>query len=149
MALDVTLASLHHLLAFALVGVLIAEWALLKGVVAIDIIGRLPRLDLLYGILAASLLVVGGLRVSFGIKGAAFYAHNPFFWLKLALYIATALLSIVPTLRFVRWRKALRATGALPSEAEWASTRKLAVLQAHLLAGVMICAALMARGIGS
>jgi putative membrane protein len=148
MSLDATLAIFHHLLAFGLVGLIMAEWALLRSAITTESVRLLPRVDAAYGIAALLLLVVGGLRVSYGAKGAAFYGGNPIFWLKIALFIAVGILSIAPTIRFIRWSRALKASGALPNAQAWASMRKRVVVELHLLAGVMICAALMARGIG-
>jgi putative membrane protein len=148
MTLDAALAIVHHLLAFGLVGLIMAEWALLRGAITAESVRLLPRVDAAYGVTALLLLAVGGLRVSYGAKGAAFYGGNPVFWLKIALFIAVGLASIAPTLRFIRWSRTLKASAVLPDAQAWAGARKLAVLELHLLAGVIVCAALMARGVG-
>jgi putative membrane protein len=49
---------------------------------------------------------------------------------------------------FLRWRKALRATGALPAEAEVRSTRRIVMIQAHLLPVIPLAAVFLARGFG-
>ncbi|MGL4233416.1 MAG: DUF2214 family protein, partial [Casimicrobium sp.] len=108
----------------------------------------LPKLDAAYGIAALLLLIVGTLRVLYGIKGSAFYTVNPVFWLKIAFFAATGLTSIIPTIAFVRWSRALKATNALPTSEQWVRMRRLVTLELHLLAPVMIFAAIMARGIG-
>jgi hypothetical protein len=61
------------------------------------------------GAAAGILLVVGLLRVFFFEKGADYYFHSHAFMTKFSIFIAVALLSIVPTLEFLSWRKALRA----------------------------------------
>jgi putative membrane protein len=66
----------------------------------------------------------------------------------MALFVLIGLISIIPTLRFIRWRRAFQADGRLPDKALWEQTRKLAMLQLHMLALVAIAAAAMARGIG-
>lgn len=147
MTTDALLAIVHHLLAFGLVGLIMAEWAVLRGVASADTVNRLARVDLFYGIAAGALLAVGALRVTYGVKGYAFYVGNPVFWLKVALFAAAGLLSILPTVRFIRWSRAVKL-GTLPDAAQWLATRKLIVWELHCLAGVMICAALMARGVG-
>jgi putative membrane protein len=48
----------------------------------------------------------------------------------------------------MRWRKTLRATGALPAEAEVKKTRKLVMIQAHLIALIPLFAVFLARGFG-
>jgi putative membrane protein len=148
MSLDANLAIFHHLLAFGLVGLAMAEWAVLRGAVSAESVRFLPKLDLAYGIVAVLLLIVGALRVIYGIKGYAFYTGNPVFWLKIAFFAATGLLSIIPTVAFIRWARALKASGALPDPTQWIRTRRLVTLELHLLAVVMIFAAIMARGIG-
>ena len=148
MTTDTLLAILHHLLAFGLVGLIMAEWAILRGQPSVDVVARIARIDLFYGICAGLLVVVGTLRVIYGVKGYAFYTSNPVFWLKVGLFALAGLLSIPPTIRVIRWSRAANNGGALPDAAEWLTTRKLIVWELHALSGVMICAALMARGIG-
>jgi len=145
MALDAALAILHHFFAFGLVGLLMAQWALLRGAADAASAQRLARYDLFYGATALLLLAVGLARVFFGLKGPQFYGASPFFWGKLAFVAATAGVSVLPSLRYARWRK---QPGAAPDPVLWIATRKLVVIEAHLLSGVMICAALMARGVG-
>jgi len=48
----------------------------------------------------------------------------------------------------MRWRKALRANGSLPGETEVRATRKLVMVQAHLLALIPLAAVFLARGFG-
>ncbi len=148
MITDTLLATLHHLLAFGVVGLIMAEWVILRGAPSADVLPRIARIDAFYGGSAGALLIVGVLRVIYGVKGYAFYTGNPVFWIKTVLFAATALLSVVPTLRFIRWSRALKQVGALPETAAWFTTRRMIVWELHCLSGVMICAALMARGIG-
>lgn len=49
---------------------------------------------------------------------------------------------------FSRWRKALRASGALPDEAQIVRARKQVMLQAHLLSLIPLAAVFLARGFG-
>src|SRR5262245_764758 len=109
MLTDLLLAATHHLLVFALIAMLVAESVLLRGPIAAAVLRRLAGLDAGYGTSAVLLLIVGVLRVIFGVKGHDFYDHNPWFQAKFSAFILVALLSILPTLRFLRWRKALKA----------------------------------------
>src|SRR5688500_14163988 len=121
---DLTLAALHHLLIFSLVAMLASESALLRGPVDGATVRRLAGIDSGYGLTAGLLLVVGVLRVFLGIKCEDFYFHNPWFHAKFAAYLLTAVISILPTIRFLRWRRALRANpGFVPDAAEVASLR--------------------------
>ena len=58
------------------------------------------------------------------------------------------MISIFPTLTFLRWRKALRADGSLPGEAQIAKTRRLVMVQAHIIAVIPLLAVFLARGYG-
>jgi putative membrane protein len=109
----------------------------------------LGRIDFLYYLTAMLVLATGVARVFLSPKGVAFYAQNPVFWIKVALFVAVALVSIPPTLQFTRWRKALRSNVVgLPSGSEVMAARRYIVLELVLLALIPLCAVLMARGIG-
>ena len=66
----------------------------------------------------------------------------------MALYLTIALLSIKPTVSFLRWRRQLAESGALPPAAEIAAARRLIHVEVALLALMPLLAVLMARGIG-
>ena len=85
-------------------------------------------------------------RVFWGIKGASWYATQPMLHIKVTLFVVMALLSIAPTLAFRRWRRNLRASGALPGAAEVAQVRRLVMVQSHVLPVVALIAVFWARG---
>jgi putative membrane protein len=145
----VALAFLHHAAAFVIVGVLMAELVLLKGELTLTSARSLLRVDAAYGIAALLLLVVGFVRVFYTEKGAAYYFHSGSFIAKLALFLIVGLLSIYPTIQFMSWRKAL-AHGRVPplGAAVQRMLRMLVHLELTLLFVIMLCAAMMARGIG-
>lgn len=146
MLTDFLLAALHHLLFFGLVAMLVAEAVLLRGALDRAAMQRLAGIDLGYGLSAMLLLVVGASRLLFGIKGWDFYAHNPWFHAKLGAFVLVGLLSILPTLRFLRWRKALAANpGFLPDAAEVAKIRGVVRFELLLVAAIFVFAAAMAR----
>jgi putative membrane protein len=142
-------AFLHHVAAFVVFAALVIEFVTLKDALTLQSARRLVRADMVYGMAAGLLLVVGLLRVVYFEKGAAFYFGNPSFIAKLGLFIAVGLLSVYPTIRFLSWRAALKQ-GRLPA----ADPRVLRLLRAFVhgeLAGVVLIllfAAMMARGIG-
>lgn len=86
-----------------LVGALLAELAFYRRM-DLARITQLTRIDMLYGISAGIVVLSGILRVSFGLKGAGFYLHNPIFWTKMALFLTLGLLSIPPTIHYLRIR---------------------------------------------
>jgi putative membrane protein len=142
-------AFLHHLLAFTLVACVAYEFLAFHKVLTIEEARRIQRVDLVYGISAGLLLIVGLLRVFIFEKGVNFYIHNPFFWVKMAVFALVALMSIDPTLRFIRWNRTLKE-GRPPviSEAEFKRTRLLIHLELAGIVIILLAAAMMARGIG-
>src|ERR1044072_2580521 len=99
------MAFLHHLAAFTLVGSLIYEHTAFRKDLSLIDARRIQRMDLIYGISAGFILIVGLLRVFYFEKGAVYYAQNWFVWTKMAGFALAALLSIYPTMRFVSWNK--------------------------------------------
>ena len=67
--LDLCLAIAHHLLIFALFGVLVAELVLLHAGVDQRAVARIVTIDAFYGALAALIVVVGFSRAVFAAKG--------------------------------------------------------------------------------
>lgn len=69
---------------------------------------------------------------------------------KLTLYGLASILSIVPTLEIFRWKKMLNQ-GQLPvlSDTKIGQLRAVAIGQVLCILGMMLCASLAARGIGS
>lgn len=146
MLTDWLLASLHHLLFFGLVAMLVAEAVLLRGPVDAGTLTRLRRLDAGYGLSAVLILAAGGLRIAYGVKGYDFYQHNPWFHAKLGVFVLVGLLSIAPTLRFGRWSRALRDNPAfVPDAADIARTRSQLRLQLLGIAVILVLAAATAR----
>src|SRR5271157_2561502 len=105
MFVDWLLASFHHLAVFSFAGMLSAEIFLTAGTIDDRLALRLARVDAWFGIMAAIALGAGLLRVFFGAKGAEYYVGNTFFWLKMALFAAVALISVAPTFSFIVWRR--------------------------------------------
>jgi putative membrane protein len=146
--LDLVLAGLHHLGILAVFGVLMAEWVLLRLPPSLHGVELIARVDLGYGVFAGLVLAAGIARVAWGVKGASFYLGNPVFWMKLGLFAVIALISVRPTLNYLRWRREAGAHGALPSLAEVERTRGWVLLQVGLFTALPILAAMMARGFG-
>jgi putative membrane protein len=89
------------------------------------------------------------LRVFYFEKGAGYYFSNHAFLTKFGLFVIVGLLSIVPTLEFLKWGKATRA-GRVPEvePKRLAVIRRLIHIEIAGIALIILCAALMARGIG-
>ena len=142
-------AFLHHVLAFTLAASLIYEFIAYHRNMSIGEIRRIQRVDLAYGISAGLLLFVGVLRVVFFEKGVNFYMNNPFFWVKMAPFLAVRVLPIDTTLRYIRWNRTLKQNEVPEiSEPEYKRTRTLLWLEVIGLVVILLAAPLMARGVG-
>jgi putative membrane protein len=149
MSADLVLAVLHHLGIFTVAGIIAAEWALVRSEMSSARIRQLSTIDMLYGLAAGLVLLVGFARVFFGLKGAEFYLQNPVFWAKIGAFVVVGVLSIPPTLLFITWRnKAKGDPSFLPSTEEIASVRRYVKMEAHVFVLIPILAAAMARGYG-
>ena len=140
-------AFLHHLCAFTLVSAVAVEFTLIGQELTIASARRLQVTDLVLGIAAGALFIVGLVRVFLFEKGWDYYFHSYAFLTKISLFIVVGLLSIVPTQEFLSWNAALKA-GQVPVIS--AKQRRLvtSIIHGELLAIVIIvlCAAIMARG---
>lgn len=147
---DLILAALHHLLIFALAGVIAFEVGVAKqGLSAADI-RRLGKVDIWYGVLAGLILIVGFSRAVFAAKGWAYYSANHFFWAKIGAFAIVGILSIQPTVAYIRWRAALKDDpGFLPNARQIATVRRFLWAEVFVFALIPVFAAAMARGYGT
>ena len=149
MTMSAFMAFLHHVAAFALVAAIAVELVLVKPPIDVERARKLQLADLATGLSAGAVLVVGMLRVLYFEKGAGYYFQNAAFLAKLSLFVLVALLSIYPTLRFMSWRSSVKR-GEAPN-VDAATLRTIRRFLHIELAGIVLlilCAALMARGIG-
>jgi putative membrane protein len=140
-------AFLHHLCAFTLVAAIAIEFALIRSELTLSSARRLQVTDIVLGMAAGALLVIGLLRVFFFEKGASYYWHSHAFLTKFGLFIIIGLLSIIPTMEFLSWRGAIEA-GQVPVMD--AAKRKRVAIVIHIelaaIVVILLCAAIMARG---
>ena len=141
-------AFVHHVAAFALVAALTAEFVVLRGDLTVQRARQVLAADLAFGVSASAILVVGFLRVFYFEKGASYYFHSVPFILKLTLFAIVGLLSIYPTVEFLSWRKQVKE-GRAPviSERKLRSVRAVIHWELIAIALLILCAALMARGV--
>jgi putative membrane protein len=142
-------AFLHHIAAFALVAALAVEFVLIRTAPTLENARRIMIADLIFGVAAGVILVVGLARVFHFEKGATYYFHTWSFIAKLTLFVLVGLISIIPTREFLSWRAAVRQGQAPVVSSE--RLRSLRTIIHAELAGVtliILCAALMAKGIG-
>ncbi len=150
MTLEAILAFLHFSAILALVVFITSEAALCRTEWMNErIVERLVSVDRIYGISAVSVLLTGLARTWWGIKGTSWYWHQPLLHLKLGLFILVALMSIKPTIMFIRWRRQLNADGSMPSQHEVKIARRWVMVQAHIIALIPLAAVFLARGVGT
>jgi putative membrane protein len=142
-------AFLHHIAAFVLFSALFAELVLLRQALTAAIARSLLRMDAVYGASAGVLIIVGLIRVYYTEKGADYYLHSGTFIAKIVLFLIIGLISIYPTRTFIGWRRMLN-NNEVPAldDVQRASLRRVVHIELTLLAGLILCAALMARGVG-
>ena len=140
----------HFLAFFALTAALVLELALITESVSVETAKRIQRADRVAGLAASLVLVFGLARVFYFEKGSAYYFSNTWFLVKLGLFVAAALISIYPTVQFLRWRSDL-AQGIAPGLDSAAVMRLKRAIhwELVLMAGILLCASLMAKGFGS
>jgi len=143
--LETTLRYLHFLSILTIAATVLGEYLLLKPVMTRQEIGRLSKIDAFYG-LAAIVLLGAGLTLWFGgiSKPTFYYSKNWIFHLKVGLFALVGILSIYPTVFFIKQRKGDAAeTIAISSKLIW-----MIRLELILLLIIPLLATLMARGIG-
>lgn len=142
-------AFLHFLAVFGIFATVFLEWQTMSRTPSLAEAKRMQLCDRWYGIFAVMVLVVGFLRVFYFEKGQDFYFASRFFSAKLTLFILVGLLSIYPTMRFLKWR-ALTKQGLPPTVSEREHSLIMYALRGELLLllGVALCASFMARGVG-
>ncbi|MDO9174566.1 MAG: DUF2214 family protein [Actinomycetota bacterium] len=143
---DIVAACLHHLALLVMTGALCAEFVLLRQDDIRAHVGTLSRIDVVYILSALVLLLAGLSRLVWFGKGMAFYQQTPYFHVKMMLFVLIGVLSIPPTMRYVRWRRAAVAGTLAITPAEHRSTRRLVLAELHLLLLMPLFAVLMARG---
>jgi putative membrane protein len=149
MKLQALLAYVHYLSIITVIATLVVEMVVFEKVLSRKDIKKLQGADSLYGLAAIMVLATGTLRIMWYGKGWSYYLDNYFFITKLSLFLFVGLLSIYPTVAFLKWRK-------LPKDQELFtyddSTYKKLLgfirLEVILVFLIPLFAALMARGIG-
>ena len=145
MMAEILVRYVHFISIFAMVSAVVAEHLLLKKQLTRREIKRLSVVDSIYGI-SAILVVAMGLTLWFGVgKPAEIYSKNWIFHLKVGLFILMALLSIYPTVFFLKNRKGANPEEVviLPDSIKW-----MIRLELLLVVIIPLCATLMAKGIG-
>lgn len=147
--IDAFVAYLHYAAMVLIAVFLVIEYQACKPGLTAQRIRYIARIDIFYMVAAILALGTGIARLVWFGKGAAFYLHNPVLYIKLALFVAVGLMSIPPTLQYLRWMRALNSGGATPEPYQVARVSRYLLVELILFALIPLMAVLMARGIGT
>ena len=147
--MEAAIAYLHFVSILSVTAFLVTELYLCNRDVQPPQVKTLAQVDLFYMLAAIAALTTGLLRLFAVGKGAGFYLHNPVFYIKIALFAAVGLISILPTRQFMQWNRAIKAgADRILRDDDIVTARRYIALELALLALIPLTAVLMARGIG-
>jgi putative membrane protein len=145
---DALLHFAHFIFIFLLACLVAGEAFLLRKSMSGDGVTQLQVVDRYTGMAALFVIITGLLLMFFGAKGATYYEHNPIFWTKMAIFVCLALISIGPTVTFLRWNKRRAADGSIVlQDGEYSRVRGFIWTEIGLFVFLPLCAALMANGL--
>lgn len=134
---------LHFIAIIVLMSLLVCQHVLLKPELSLEQIKRLRKFDGFYG-LSALVTLLMGLLLWFAVgKPANFYSPNPIFHIKVACFVVVGLLSIIPTVFYLRAARAEADVIKVP-----ARIILLVRIQLLQLLVIPLLAVLMAHGVG-
>lgn len=135
--------SFHFIGMFGLFAALVSEHLLIKPEMSKTEMKKVAVVDAIYGVSVITILVAGLLLWFVVGKPAEFYSQNPVFHVKLTLFVLIAVLSIYPTVFFIKNRNPQMAITKVPSKI-------IILIRIQLLLVLLIpfLATSMARGIG-
>ena len=142
-------ALVHHLAAFTLFSSLIYQFLTIHPELSEREIKRLRLVDIIYGCSVVVILVVGFQRLMIE-KGAAYYMKNGAFHGKFTAFVIVALASIYPTIKIYQWSRSLKQGEKPEIDAGVIKKIKMCLrIEKFALLVIIVCAVLMAKGIGS
>lgn len=141
--LDILIRYIHFLGILGLASTLVAEHLLVKKELTVPEVRRLAAIDAAFGV-SAGITLAAGLSLWLWVgKPASFYTGNPLFHMKFGAFLLVGLMSVYPTLFFIRNRKSQARVVEVPG-------RVMVLIRAELaiLTFIPLLAVLMARGFG-
>ncbi len=145
MTAEIFLRYVHFISVFAIVSTVVSEHLLLKKSMTRAGLARIARIDAVYGLAAVTLLGAGLTLWLSGVgKPAVWYSKNWIFHTKVSCFVMVGLLSIYPTVFFIKSRKGdPDEVVTVPKKIFW-----LLRFELLLLLIIPLLAGLMAKGIG-
>jgi putative membrane protein len=139
---------LHFLAAFGVCAMVLYELVFLTQTPSLTTAKNIQRADMIYGLSALLVVLMGFIRVYYVEKGPDYYFNNPFFWIKLTAFTGVGLLSIYPSIYFFQWNPLLKSeTAPRLTIQTYNILRTLLILEVIGLVVMMIAASMMAKGV--
>ena len=141
---EVFISYLHYLAFATLASALALELVLFRTEVSGTTARHLARIDAIYGASALAALGSGLMKLFIYGKPASYYMQNGLFHVKITLFVVVVLLSIYPTINFIKNRNN-------PNDGQVVypgTLRVLMKIQLAILLIIPLLAVMMARGYG-
>ena len=133
-----------HLICFAIMGaVLFTELILVSNKMKSSSIHKISILDAIYGLSALVIFILGLVLWFYIGKPSSFYTVNIFFKIKIILFIFLGILSIYPTIFFIKNRKFKDDIIVVPN-----SIKIIIIIEIFIFLLIPFFAILMANGYG-
>jgi putative membrane protein len=146
MAWPIIIAWIHYIGIMLLIASLLGEHLMLKPELTLAQANTIRRLDIVYGASAAVVLVSGIMRM-FLEKGVAYYNQHIAFHILVGIFVTVALLSIYPTVVFLRWRSdSVAGRGQQLGQAQFGKLQMVVRVEMALLLLAPLFATWMAHG---
>jgi putative membrane protein len=149
MLTSVILPWIHYFAVLTMVGAVFAKLYLMKLPPSGEQIRGLGRADILDGSSAAMVFITGLLRMYHGGKGADWYWHNGLMHGVITAFVLAAGISLIPTIRILRWKAAFNSRNALPDAAELRKARIFLHPQLTLIVIIALLITMVAKGYGA
>lgn len=131
---------LHFMSFILLIGLLAGEFFLLRNPLTKATLQLVKKIDLAYGIVAGLVLATGIARITHE-KGWEYYSGSHIFWTKMVLFAVMAIISLYPTMLFLK----AKAESDIAA-AQYIKTKKAILTQLLIVPLIVFCAIWMARG---
>lgn len=143
-------AYLHYLSIGVIFASLAIEFFTLKEELTVKEAWRIVLADSAYGIGAIVILATGVLRVLYFAKDTAYYMNQPVFWAKMTVYLIVGVVSLYPTISFLKWIKSLLEEKAPEMTInQYKRLKNIIIFELVGFSIIPLLASMMARGIGT
>ncbi len=144
------IVTYFHFIAIILLFVSLSfEKLLFKKEIDLKTAKKIVSVDGFYGLSAVLILITGLLKYTLYGKGMAYYNHNYLMWIKLSLFLIIGILSIKPTIYFLKWRKNIReGIPIVIAEKDYKKISMTIHIELTLVILIPLLATFLARGFG-